>query len=66
MSSPSSTAGSTRRASRPSSGYHALAGHVEAVRRAPAELVVDFGATVDRELLAETVALVAHCCSRRS
>jgi hypothetical protein len=43
--------------------YRALGAHVEAARSRPAELVVNFGATVDRELLAKTVEIERGCCT---
>jgi hypothetical protein len=44
------------------SRYRRLRGAVEAVDRSPTELTVRFGADVDAQLLAKTVAVERDCC----
>jgi branched-subunit amino acid aminotransferase/4-amino-4-deoxychorismate lyase len=43
--------------------YKRLREAVESVHRVPTELTVHFGAGVDAELLAKTVAVERECCS---
>jgi hypothetical protein len=42
--------------------YQALAAHAEQIRRRPGVLVARFDATVDRDLLARTLAVERECC----